>query len=56
MNMSNKFIVTLEEDSEGNLLCPIPEEIIENLGLGEGDLLDYELDGESIILTPVVEE
>lgn len=56
INMSKKFIVTLEEDSEGNLLCPIPEEIIENLGLEEGDILDYELDGDAIILTPVVEE
>lgn len=56
ISMSKKFIVTLEEDSEGNLLCPIPIEIIEHLGLEEGDILDYEVDGESIILTPVLEE
>jgi bifunctional DNA-binding transcriptional regulator/antitoxin component of YhaV-PrlF toxin-antitoxin module len=54
--MSKKFIVTLEEDAEGNLVCPIPDEILEHLGLEEGDLLDYEVDGESIILTPIVEE
>jgi antitoxin component of MazEF toxin-antitoxin module len=53
MSMSRKFIVKLEEDDSGNLLCPIPDEIIEELGLVEGDLLNYSLDGESILLTPV---
>lgn len=54
--MSKKFIVTLEEDSDGTLLCPIPDEVIEELGLEEGDILDYEVDGDCLILTPVVEE
>jgi antitoxin component of MazEF toxin-antitoxin module len=56
MNMSRKFIVTLEEDESGNLLCPIPDEIIEELGLVEGDMLNYSLEGEGILLTPVVND
>jgi antitoxin component of MazEF toxin-antitoxin module len=56
MSMSKKFVVTLEEDESGNLLCPIPEEIVEELGLVEGDMFDYSLDGECILLTPVVNE
>jgi antitoxin component of MazEF toxin-antitoxin module len=54
--MSRKFIVTLEEDESGNLLCPIPDEILEELGLVEGDVLNYSLEGESILLTPVVND
>jgi antitoxin component of MazEF toxin-antitoxin module len=54
--MSRKFIVTLEEDESGNLLCPIPEEIIEEMGLVEGDMFDYQIDGDGILLTPVVED
>lgn len=55
-NMSKKFIVTLEEDDQGNLLLPIPDAIIENLGLVEGDSFDYLVENDSIILVPVVEE
>lgn len=54
--MSKKFIVTLEEDSEGTLFCPIPDEIIEELGWEEGDILNYEIDGDCFILTPVSDE
>lgn len=55
-DMSRKFIVELIEDEEGNLLCPIPDEIIDEMGLTEGDMFDYQIDGESILLTPVVDE
>lgn len=56
MSMSRKFVVTLEEDESGNLFCPIPDEILEELGLVEGDMLNYSLEGESILLTPVVND
>ena len=48
--MSHRFVVTLEEDQYGDLVLPIPEEILDELGWTEGDDLDYTLDGDSIIL------
>ena len=44
MNMSRKFVTQLQESSEGELILEIPQEIIDELGLVEGDVLQYELD------------
>ena len=32
--------ITLEEDDEGNLVLPFPEELLDALGWGEGDTLE----------------
>ena len=48
--MSHRFVVTLEEDQYGDLIMPIPEEVLDELGWTVGDDLDYTLDEDSIIL------
>jgi len=48
--MSHRFVVTLEEDEYGDLIMPIPEEVLDELGWTVGDDLDYTLDEDSIIL------
>jgi hypothetical protein len=44
--MSRKFIVELQESPEGDLIVEFPQEIIDELGLLEGDVLQYELDND----------
>jgi len=39
--MDNKFTVSLEEDEDGNLVLPFPDEMIESLGWQEGDILEW---------------
>lgn len=48
--MSRKFIVEIEENEDGDYIIQIPDEIIEHLGLVEGDILKYDIDGESVIM------
>ena len=54
--MSHRFTVHLEEDQFGDLIMPIPEEVLEELGWYVGDTLDYEIDGESLIITKSPEQ
>jgi antitoxin component of MazEF toxin-antitoxin module len=49
--MMNKWTVTLEEDSEGNTVLPIPPELFEHHGWQEGDELDLVVENDVIILT-----
>lgn len=42
--MSRKFIIELQESPEGDLILEFPQEIVDELGLIEGDVLQYELD------------
>lgn len=42
--MSRKFIIELQESPEGDLILEFPQEIIDELGLMEGDVLSYEID------------
>jgi hypothetical protein len=42
--MSRKFIIELQETADGDLFIEFPQEIIDELGLVEGDELEYELD------------
>lgn len=49
-----EFIVTIEEnpDNPEELFLPIPEEILENLGIKENDILNFEiLENNQIILS-----
>ena len=43
------YTVTLEEDGD-DLLLPLPEEIIKNLGWNEGDELEWSVNNNTIIL------
>jgi bifunctional DNA-binding transcriptional regulator/antitoxin component of YhaV-PrlF toxin-antitoxin module len=36
----DSFTITLEEDDEGNLVFPFPDELLDALGWGEGDTLE----------------
>jgi hypothetical protein len=42
--MSRKFIIELQESPEGDLILEFPQEIVDELGLMEGDVLRYELE------------
>lgn len=37
------YVVTCEEDNEGNLILPIPEEILDATGWGEGTTIDIDI-------------
>jgi bifunctional DNA-binding transcriptional regulator/antitoxin component of YhaV-PrlF toxin-antitoxin module len=36
----DSFTITLEEDDEGNLVLPFPDELLDALGWVEGDVLE----------------
>lgn len=42
-------IITLEEDADGNLILPFPEELLKTLGWGEGTELDIQVVAGSIV-------
>jgi bifunctional DNA-binding transcriptional regulator/antitoxin component of YhaV-PrlF toxin-antitoxin module len=50
---SPSFITTCEEDEEGNLILPFPDELLEAMGWGEGTALDISVIGERIVLREV---
>jgi hypothetical protein len=45
--MSRKFIIEVQETSEGDLYIEFPQEIIDELGLMEGDVMLYEMGDEN---------
>lgn len=46
--MSRKFIIELQESPEGDLILEFPQEIVDELGLMEGDVLRYELEDDGL--------
>jgi bifunctional DNA-binding transcriptional regulator/antitoxin component of YhaV-PrlF toxin-antitoxin module len=46
-----RFTVTLEEDEFGDLILPIPDEVIEDLGWAVGDELEYSVDDSELSFT-----
>lgn len=50
------YIIEVQEDQDGELFIEFPEEIIEELGWQEGDVLSWNLKGEGIVLTKVNDE
>lgn len=44
------YYVELEEDGNGDLILPLPEEVIETLGWETNDLLTWDLKGDGIIV------
>jgi hypothetical protein len=52
MTKETTWIVTLEEDPEtGDLIMPLPPELLDEVGWQVGDELDWEVDQESQIAT-----
>lgn len=45
------YILEIEEDQNGDQYVTFPEDILEELGWLEGDLLEWNMKGEGIILT-----
>jgi bifunctional DNA-binding transcriptional regulator/antitoxin component of YhaV-PrlF toxin-antitoxin module len=50
------YIIEVQEDQDGELFIEFPDEIIEELGWQEGDLLSWDVKGEGIVLSRVNEE
>ena len=47
------YILEVEEDETGDFFITLPEEVLEDLGWQEGDLLDWDVRGSGIVLTKV---
>ena len=47
------YIIEVEEDENGEQFIQLPDELMEELGWQEGDLLDWDVRGNGIILTKV---
>ena len=54
MTESPKFVTTCEEDEDGNLILPFPEELLDTMGWGEGTTLDLDILGDRLIIREVV--
>jgi bifunctional DNA-binding transcriptional regulator/antitoxin component of YhaV-PrlF toxin-antitoxin module len=47
------YILEIQEDEEGELFVTFPEELIEELAWHEGDILNWDVRGNGIVLTKV---
>lgn len=47
------YILEVQEDTNGDAFITLPDEIIEELGWEEGDVLEWDVRGTGIILTKV---
>lgn len=47
------YILEVEEDQNGDAFITLPDDLIEELGWQEGDILDWDIRGNGIILTKV---
>ena len=54
MTETPKFITTCDEDEDGNLILPFPEELLEALGWHEGTTLDFDIIGDRLVIREVV--
>lgn len=43
-NSDTRYEVIVQEDDDGNLLLPIPQELLDKMGWKEGDTLDFNID------------
>lgn len=50
------YIVEVQENQDGELFIEFPDEIIEELGWQEGDILSWDLKGNGIVLSRLNEE
>ena len=44
------YIIEVQESKNGDLFIELPDDLIDTLGWQEGDILDWRLKGETIIL------
>ena len=49
----SSYILEVQEDDNGDQFIILPDEVIEDLGWQEGDVLNWDVKGEGIILTKV---
>jgi bifunctional DNA-binding transcriptional regulator/antitoxin component of YhaV-PrlF toxin-antitoxin module len=56
MSIKNKMtkVYTVELEGENGDILPLPNELCESLGWNVGDTLDFQIEGESIILKKVL--
>jgi bifunctional DNA-binding transcriptional regulator/antitoxin component of YhaV-PrlF toxin-antitoxin module len=47
------YILEVQEDENGDQYITLPDEVIEELGWQEGDVLNWDVRGEGIILSKV---
>lgn len=47
------YVLDLQEDENGDVFIVFPEELMEGLDWHEGDLLNWDLRGNGIVLTKV---
>ena len=47
------YILEVQEDENGDQYIVLPDEVIEDLGWQEGDLLNWDVRGEGIVLSKV---
>ena len=48
--MNNSWTVTTEEDDEGNVVLPFPKEMMDQCKWIEGDILDFDITDEGVII------
>ena len=49
------YIVEVQEDDNGNPFITLPDELVDELGWQAGDVLDWDLRGNGVVLTKVNE-
>lgn len=54
MTESPKFVTTCEEDEDGNLILPFPEELLDAMGWAGGTTLDLDIIGDRLVIREVV--
>ena len=47
------YVVEVQESENGELFIEFPDELIDELGWKEGDILNWDLKGEGIVLSNV---
>jgi hypothetical protein len=47
------YIIEIQEDDSGELFIELPDELIDELHWQEGDVLNWDLKGEGIVLSKV---
>jgi bifunctional DNA-binding transcriptional regulator/antitoxin component of YhaV-PrlF toxin-antitoxin module len=49
----SSYILEVQENDDGELFIVFPDEVIEDLGWQEGDILNWDVKGEGIVLSKV---
>jgi bifunctional DNA-binding transcriptional regulator/antitoxin component of YhaV-PrlF toxin-antitoxin module len=47
------YVVEVQEDENGDQFIVLPDEVIEDLGWLEGDILNWDVRGEGLVLSKV---